>query len=257
MEYGTMIELEKEDEIPIVKLDNPPMNAICKELLDSLDETLNLLEDDEGIHVVIIEGVGKAFVAGADISEMIEMSPEEAEEFSKKGQELFNKIENFPVPVIAAVDGYALGGGMELAMACDIIIASDRSLFGQPEVGLGIIPGYGGTQRLPRIVGVKKAKELIFTGKKIDAEEAYEIGLINKVVNSENFMEEVMKLSKSISKNGPLAVKYAKIAINEGIQLDKGLKKEIKMFKKCFETEDQKIGMDAFLNKKEPEFKGK
>ena len=252
-----MIELEKIDEIPIVKLDNPPMNAICTELLDSLEETLNLLEDDEGIQVVIIEGVGKAFVAGADISEMNEMSPEEAEKFSKKGQELFNKIENFPVPVIAAVDGYALGGGMELAMACDLIIASDRSVFGQPEVSLGIIPGFGGTQRLPRIIGIKKAKELIFTGKKIGAKEAYEIGLINKLVDPENFMEEVMKLSKSISKNGPLAVKYAKRAINEGTQLDNRLDKEVEMFKKCFETEDQKIGMDAFLNKKDPEFKGK
>ncbi|MGM0405177.1 MAG: enoyl-CoA hydratase/isomerase family protein [Thermoplasmatota archaeon] len=252
-----MIGLEKDDDIPIIKIDNPPMNAICTELLDSLEKTLNLLEDDENIQVVIIEGVGKAFVAGADISEMIDMSPKDAEEFSKKGQELFNKIENFPVPVIAAVDGYALGGGMELAMACDIIIASDRSLFGQPEVGLGVIPGFGGTQRLPRIVGAKKAKELIFTGKKIDAKEAYEIGLTNKIVDPENLMEEVMKLSKSISKNGPLAVKYAKRAINEGGLLDKASYKEIEMFKKCFETEDQKIGMDAFLNKKEPEFKGK
>jgi len=252
-----MIELEKEDEIPIVKLDNPPMNAICTELLDSLEKTLDLLEDDEGIKVVIIEGVGKAFVAGADISEMKDMSPEEAGKFSKKGQELFNKIENLPVPVIAAVDGYALGGGMELAMACDMIVASGRSVFGQPEVGLGIIPGYGGTQRLPRIVGHKKAKELIFTGKKIDAEEAYEIGLINKLVDTENFTDEVMELSKTISKNGPLAVKYAKEAINEVSHLDKGFDKEVEMFKKCFETQDQKIGMDAFLNKKEPEFKGK
>ncbi len=251
-----MIELEKDDQIPVIKLDNPPLNAICTELLDGLEKTLDLLEDDEGVQVVVIEGVGKAFVAGADISEMKDMSPEEAEEFSKKGQEVFSKIENFHVPVIAAVDGYALGGGMELAIACDIIIASGRSVFGQPEVGLGIIPGYGGTQRLPRIVGVKKAKELIFTGKKIDAEEAYEIGLINKVVAPENFTDEVMSLSKSISKNGPLAVKYSKRAINQGTQLN-NLDKEVEMFRKCFETQDQKIGMDAFLDKEEPEFKGK
>ncbi|MFW5904017.1 MAG: enoyl-CoA hydratase/isomerase family protein [Candidatus Saliniplasma sp.] len=254
-----MIELEKDDEIPVIKIDNPPMNAICTELLDDLSKTLDLLEDDEGIRVIVLTGVGKAFVAGADIAEMKDMSPKRAEEFSKRGQELFQRIDEFSVPVIAAVDGYALGGGMELAMSCDIIITSERSVFGQPEVGLGVIPGFGGTQRLPRIVGIKKAKELIMTGKKIDAEEAGKIGLVNMIIDSENFMEEVIKVSKTISKNGPLSVKYAKRAINEGsrVKINKGLDIEAEMFKKCFETEDQKTGMDAFLNKKEPEFKGK
>ncbi|MFO7792359.1 MAG: enoyl-CoA hydratase-related protein [Candidatus Saliniplasma sp.] len=254
-------ELVKEEDIAIVKLDNPPMNAICSALLDSLENTLNSLENDEEIRAMVLTGEGKAFVAGADISEMKDMNSEEAAKFSRKGQELFQRIEDFPVPVIAAVNGYALGGGMELAMACDLIVASERSVFGQPEVGLGVIPGFGGTQRLPHIVGSKKAKEMIFTGKKIDAEEAAKIGLANKVVDPDDLMDEVIKIAEKITKNGPLSVRYAKRAINEGnrwdVDVENPFEIEVKMFKKCFETEDQKIGMKAFLDKKEPDFKGK
>lgn len=253
-----MIDIEEKGDITIITLNNPPVNAVCTELLEELEEKLDSLKESKS-RAIIITGEGKSFVAGADISEMKDMSPVEAEEFSRKGHRVFTKIENFPKPIIAAINGFTLGGGLEIAMSCDILIASEKAKFGQPEVGLGLIPGFGGTQRLTRIVGPKKAKELIFTAEKISADQAYEINLINKVVKPDDLMEECEKTANAISKNAPLAVKHAKKAINEGsdIKIEEGLKIETEEFRECFKTEDVKEGLNAFMNKKEPEFKGK
>lgn len=253
-----MIDIEKKDTFVKLTLNNPPVNAICTELLDELDEKLESLKDSDS-RVIIITGEGKSFVAGADISEMKDMSPEEAKDFSEKGHRIFNKLENFPKPVIAAINGFALGGGLEIALSCDILIASEKAKFGQPEVGLGLIPGFGGTQRLTRTVGPKKAKELIFTANRIDADKAYEIGLVNKVVKPEKLMEECENIAITISKNAPLAIQHAKKAINEGsdIKIKEALKIEAEEFKECFKTEDHEEGLNAFINKEEPEFKGK
>lgn len=253
-----MIDIEEEDKFTKLTLDNPPVNAICTELLDELDEKLDSLMESDS-RAVIITGKGKSFVAGADISEMKDMSPEEAKDFSKKGHRVFTKLENFPKPVIAAINGFALGGGLEIALSCDILIASEKAKFGQPEVGLGLIPGFGGTQRLTRTVGPKKAKELIFTADRIDAGKAYEIGLVNRVVKPEELMNECENIARKIGKNAPLAIQHAKRAIDEGsdIKLEEALNIEAEEFKECFKTEDVKEGLDAFINKKEPEFKGK
>ncbi|MBS3782678.1 MAG: enoyl-CoA hydratase/isomerase family protein [Candidatus Thermoplasmatota archaeon] len=252
-----MIEIERKDHVTIIELNNPPVNAVCNELLDELDEKLDKVENDES-RAVIMTGKGKAFVGGADIKEMKGMGPKEAKEFSQKGQSVFNRIENFPKPVIAAVNGFALGGGTEIAMSCDFIIASEKAQFGQPEVGLGLIPGFGGTQRLARLIGMGPAKELIFTGKRIDAEEAERLGLANHVVEADELMDFSHEIAEEISSNGPLAVRYAKSSMNEGIKvpLDEGLKIESKQFKRCFKTEDHEEGLDAFIEKREPEFKG-
>lgn len=253
-----MIDVEERDNFDILILNNPPVNAICTELLEELDDTLDSLEKKES-RALIITGEGKSFVAGADISEMKDMTPLEAENFSNKGHRIFSKLENFPKPVIAAVNGFALGGGLEIALSCDIIVASEEAQFGQPEVGLGIIPGFGGTQRLTRTVGPKKAKELIFTADRINAKKAYEIGLVNRVVQPDELMDECKDIASSISKNAPLAVQHAKKAINEGsdIQIDEAMKIEAKEFKECFKTEDHKEGLKAFIEKNEPKFKGK
>jgi len=253
-----MIEIEDKGEINILTLNNPPVNAICSELLEELDETLDSLKDKDS-RAIIITGKGKSFVAGADISEMKDMTPEEAEEFSKEGHRIFTKLETFPKPIIAAINGFALGGGLELALSCDILIASEKAQFGQPEVGLGLIPGFGGTQRLTRTVGPKKAKELIFTAERIQADEAYKIGLVNKVVKTEGLMDKCEEIAKNISKNAPLAVRHAKKAINEGsdIKIKEALEIESEEFKECFKTEDHKEGLHAFLEKNEPDFKGK
>ena len=207
--------------------------------------------------VLVITGEGKAFVAGADISEMAHLSESEGLAFGKRGARDFKKIEDLPFPVIAAVNGFALGGGCELAMACDIRIASAKARFGQPEVGLGIIPGFSGTYRLPKLVGQGIAKELIYTGKMIGADEALRIGLVNSVVVPEELMNAVDALITQILKNAPIAVGYAKTCINENydLDIDESLALENQYFAKCFATTDQKEGMDAFLNKRPAVFK--
>jgi enoyl-CoA hydratase len=218
------------------------------------------LEQNEDVLVVILRGGGeKAFVAGADIKQFPSMDPAVAEKFSSEGQDVFNRIEDFRGPVIALIQGFALGGGCELAMACDIRVASEDAKLGQPEINLAIIPGYGGTQRMPRLIPSGKAKELIYTGEMIDAAEAMRIGLVDRVVKREDLLDEAGKLATKILEKGPLAIKAAKKAINEGlaVPLKEGLKLEARYFGGLFSTEDKDEGARAFLEKRKPVFKGK
>jgi enoyl-CoA hydratase len=250
--------LKKERHIGILSINRPnALNALNSLVLDELKDAIELINNDEDIHVLIFTGEGRAFVAGADIGEMKSMNPVEARAFAEKGISLFRKIELMEKPVIAAVNGFALGGGCELSMCCDIRIASEKAKFGQPEVGIGITPGFAGTQRLPRLIGEGRAKELIFTCDVIGADEAYRIGLVNKVVPAEELMTVAMELANKIVQKSQLAVRYAKTAINRGIEtdLDTGMSIEKDLFGLCFATEDQKEGMGAFLEKRTPEYK--
>ena len=231
------------------------LNALNNQVLDDLNECLDNIDLDT-VRCVIITGAGKkSFVAGADIAYMRGLSKEEGAKFAKKGNDVFLKVESFPMPTITAVNGFALGGGCELSMACDMRYAADNALFGQPETGLGITPGFGGTQRLARIVGASKAKEMIFTAKKITAEEALDIGLVDVVVPRESLMEKCNELAHRIAKNAPIAVRASKRAINEGLQVDieQGAAIEEKMFGSCFETVDVTNAMTAFVEKRKPE----
>jgi len=251
------IKYEKEEHTAIITINRPDvLNALNTETLKELQCAVYQVKDNKDIRVLIITGEGKAFVAGGDIAEMSEFTPDNAYNFSKLGNDVFLEIQNLPVPVIAAVNGYALGGGCELAMSCDIRWASDKAKFGQPEVGLGLIPGFGGTQRLARIVGMGRAKELIFTGKMISAQEAFEIGLVNKVLSVDNLIGEVKKLAEEIASRGPFAVKLAKRTINTGINLDieDALKLEEEAFGMVFSSPQAKEGTKAFLEKRPPNF---
>lgn len=252
--------LKKEDKIGILSFNRPKaLNAINSKVLNELDKALDEVMADDEIYVLIITGEGKAFVAGADIAEMKDKTPGEARQFAEVGMKVFRKIELMEKPVIAAVNGFALGGGCELAMSCDIRIASIKAKFGQPEVGLGITPGFAGTQRLPRLVGTAKAKELIFTGDIISAEEAEKIGLVNKVIEPEKLLEEAIGLARRIVKNAQGSVRYAKTAINRGIETDieTGMLIEKDIFGLCFTLNDQKEGMTAFLEKRKADFNNK
>ena len=239
--------------VGIVTIDRPKaLNALNSQVLEELEATFDAI-DVENIRAVIVTGGGeKSFVAGADIAEMSSQTVEQGEAFGKKGNDIFLKIESFPLPVIAAVNGFALGGGCELSMSCDIRICSDNAMFGQPEVGLGITPGFGGTQRLGRIVGMGMAKQLIFTAKNIKAEEALRIGLVNAVYTQEELMPAAMKMANQIAANAPIAVRACKQAMNEGISvpIDEAVAIESKCFGKCFQTHDQIEGMSAFLEKR-------
>ncbi len=250
------ISYEVVDQVGIITINRPKaLNALNSSVLKELDTTLNAVNQEE-VRVLIITGAGeKAFVAGADIGEMSQLTKEEGEAFGRKGNHIFRKIETFPLPVIAAVNGFALGGGCELCMSCDIRLCSENAVFGQPEVGLGITPGFGGTQRLARIVGIGKAKEMIYGGRNIKAEEAYRIGLVNQILPLEELMPAAMKLALTIAKNAPIAVRNCKKAINEGIHMnmEQAIITEEKLFGDCFETEDQKEGMTAFLEKRKVE----
>lgn len=246
------------------------LNALNSQVLDELNETLDAVNLDE-VRALIITGAGsKSFVAGADIGEMSTLTKAEGEAFGKKGNDVFRKIETFPIPVIAAVNGFALGGGCEISMSCDIRIASDNAVFGQPEVGLGITPGFGGTQRLARLVGAGMAKQMIYTARNIKAAEALRIGLVNEVYSEETDAEgnvvktagEVLmaaaeKLASTIAKNAPIAVRNCKKAINDGLEvpMDEAIVIEEKLFGDCFETEDQKYGMAFFLDKNKEKVK--
>ena len=246
------IRYEEEDEIAILTINRPKaLNALNSQVLEELNQILDNINLGK-IKVLIITGEGeKSFVAGADISEMSILSKKEAEDFSKKGNDIFRKIENLSIPVIAAVNGFALGGGCELAMSCDIRVCSDNAIFGQPEVNLGIIPGFGGTQRLPRLIGASMAKQIIFTGKNIKAEEALRFGLVNAIYQQNVLLSEAKKLAQEISKNSLYAIKNSKKSVNEGLQvdIDNGIKIEENYFGDCFETSEQKIRMENFLKK--------
>jgi len=248
--------LQKEKGMAIVTIERPPLNLLNSQTLLELKKVWEDLEKDNS-KVVILTGVGKAFVAGADIKEMKDKDPSQANEFAKLGQAIFNRIEDLEKPVICAVNGLALGGGLELVMSCDIIIASEEAKFGQPEVGLGLIPGWGATQKLPRIIGRNMAKELILTGEVIDANEALRIGLVSKVVKSEDLMEETKKLAGKIISKAPIPLRLAKSLINKSfdINLKEGLSLESKAFGLCFSTKDRKEGMNAFMEKREPKFR--
>ena len=254
--------IAKEGHVATITINRPKaLNALSTAVLTDLNAALDEVAADQDVYALIITGAGeKSFVAGADIAEMKDKSVEEAAEYGKFGNAVFRKIETFRCPVIAAVNGFVLGGGCELAMSCDIRVASENAVFGQPEVGLGITPGFGGTQRLARLVGAGIAKEMIYTARNIKADRAAQIGLVNKVVAAEELSATVMKMAQGIAKNAPIAVAYAKKAINNGLQtdIDSGIAIEVEEFSNCFATEDQTYGMTCFLEKvKEKEFSNK
>ena len=246
------ITYEQEEFVGIITINRPKaLNALNSSVLDELNETLDNI-DINTTRCLILTGAGdKSFVAGADIGEMSTLSKAEGEAFGKKGNDVFRKLETFPIPVIAAINGFALGGGCEISLSCDIRICSDNAVFGQPEVGLGITPGFGGTQRLARAIGVGMAKQMIYSARNIKADEAYRIGLVNAVYTQEELMPAAEKMAAGIAKNAPIAVRNCKKAINEGLDadMDEAIVIEEKLFGDCFETEDQRAGMGNFLEK--------
>ncbi|MBR5610347.1 MAG: enoyl-CoA hydratase/isomerase family protein [Bacteroidales bacterium] len=257
MEYQFLKYDNSREGIGVLTISSPAtLNALNSTILGELNAFVEEL-DQENTRVLVITGEGKAFVAGADISQMSGLYPEEGYKFGQFGAQVFKKIEDLEIPVIAAINGFALGGGCELAMACDIRIASAKAKFGQPEVNLGIIPGFSGTYRLSKLVGQGIAKELIYTGGMIGADEALRIGLVNKVVEPEALMDTVLAMAESILTSAPIAVKFAKKCINENYDLTalEAIELENKYFSKCFATADQKEGMAAFLGKRKAEFK--
>ena len=257
MEYN-FLKIEHNNGVTVLTISAPKtLNALNSSILKELNDFIDNLEPTT--RVLIITGDGeKSFVAGADISEMVHLNEAQGHEFGRLGAQVFRKIEVLPIPVIAAVNGFALGGGCELAMSCDIRICSANAKFGQPEVGLGIIPGFSGTYRLPKLIGQGYAKEMIYTGKVIRADEALRIGLVNAVYEPEELMDKAMEMAQMMLKNAPVAIRLAKQSINEGYDLDAddAIGLENKLFGQCFATKDQKEGMDAFLNKRKADFIG-
>ncbi len=254
------IKLEQEGFIGKLTISRPEaLNALNSQVLDELDKAIDEVSANKELRVLIVTGEGRSFVAGADIKEMATLSPIEGKEFGKKGLGVFRKLEKLEIPTIAAVNGFALGGGCELAMSCDFRIANEKATFGQPEVGLGILPGFGGTQRLQRLVGQGWAKYLIYTARNIKAPKALEIGLVQEVVPVDEFEERVNELANIVANNAPIGVRLAKEAINTGAQVDieSAIKIEENLFGLSFATEDQKAGMEAFVNKGKAEFQNK
>jgi enoyl-CoA hydratase len=255
------ITLEFRGHVGLVTIDRPKaLNALNAATLDELDDALAEAEAHLELRALILTGSGdKAFVAGADISEMASMTPLQAEDFAQRGQAVLNAVEDFPAPVIAAVNGYALGGGTELALACDIILCSPNAVFGQPEVKLGVLPGFGGTQRLARTIGPMHAREIIFTGRNVTATEAAAIGLVVRVVETEPVLEAAMELATVIANRAPVAVRLAKRSINENFNnaLPVALAAERSLFSLCFTTADQREGMAAFVEKRKAVFTGR
>lgn len=243
---------EQDGFVGVITINRPQaLNALNSQVLNDLEEVFNSVDLDT-TRALVLTGAGeKSFVAGADIGEMSTLTKSEGEAFGKKGNDIFRMIETFPIPVIAAVNGFALGGGCEIAMSCDFRFCSDNAIFGQPEVGLGITPGFGGTQRLARIVGVGIAKQLIYTARNIKAEQAKAIGLVNDVFPQEELLEQAKKVASIIAANAPIAVRNCKKAINDGLDatMDDAIVIEEKLFGDCFETEDQKAAMANFLEK--------
>ena len=254
------IRYEKNGNIGIATINRPEaLNALNSTVISELEMLISEVEKDTELGAFILTGEGRSFVAGADIGEQKPLDVAGGRKWGQRGSALFRRIEKLEIPTIAAVNGFALGGGCEIAMACDIILASEKARFGQPEVGLGITPGFSGTQRLPRRVGIAKAKELIFSGKHIKADEAKEIGLVNAVYAPEELMNGAIEMAKSFTKNAPIAVKYSKACIDRGMQMDidDGIALENELFAMCYATEDQKEGMGAFLEKRPAVFQNK
>ena len=253
----TNILLEKKGLYAVATINRPKaLNALNSEVLSDLDELVRTVSADADIRALVITGSGeKAFVAGADIGEMSTLTPAEGEAFGKHGNDVFRKLETLPIPTIAAVNGFALGGGCELSMSCDIRLCADTAVFGQPEAGLGITPGFGGTQRLARLVSPGMAKQLIYTAKNIKADEAYRIGLVNAVYPLDELLPAAEKMAETIAKNAPIAVRACKKAINEGLEakMDDAVVTQEKLFGSCFQTADQIEGMSAFLEKRKHE----
>ena len=253
----TNVLLEKKGNIAVATINRPKaLNALNSDVLTDLNELVDVVTADAEIRALVITGSGeKAFVAGADIGEMSTLTPAEGEAFGKHGNDVFRRIETLPIPTIAAINGFALGGGCELSMSCDIRICSEAAVFGQPEVGLGITPGFGGTQRLARLISPGMVKQLIYTAKNIKADEAYRIGLVNAVYPAEELMAAAEKLANTIAGNAPIAVRACKKAINDGLQvdMDQAIVIEEKLFGSCFKTADQIEGMGAFLEKRKHE----
>jgi len=252
-----LVLLNKDENIATLRINrSKAYNALSREIVDLIDDILEELRNDKGIRALIITG-DDHFAAGADIANMVERTPEEAKAFLFTGT--FEKLEKLEIPTIAAISGYALGGGLELALACDFRIASEDAQMGLPEINLGIMPGAGGTVRLPRLIGESKAKELIFLGNKISAEEAFRYGMVNNVFPKENLMEEALKLAKKLAKKAPIALGSAKKAIQsgDGKKRTEALKEESEIWSQLFSTHDQKEGMRAFLEKRKPQYQGK
>lgn len=260
MEFNNLI-VEFEDNLAYVYVNRPKaLNALNAETLTELKEAFTQLNENPQVSVIILTGSGeKAFVAGADIAFMKDLGAVDARSFAELGQATMSYIENMKKPVIAAVNGFALGGGCELAMCCDIRIGSENAKFGQPEVNLGVIPGFAGTQRLPRLVGKGIAKEILYTGDMLDASEAYRIGLLNKVVAQAELLDTAKAMARKIASKSSVAIELCKAAVNDGLEMEseKACAYEANLFALCFSTEDQKEGMSAFLEKRKAEFKGK
>lgn len=258
---GALIKISKEESVGILTLDNPPVNILNSQALQELDQAVDQMLADTSVKVVIFTGAGpNVFIAGADVKEIAKIdNAKQGEELALKGQGLINKLENAKKPFIAAINGVCLGGGNELAMACHMRIASDRAKFGQPEILLGIIPGFGGTQRMLRLCGLAKAREIILTGDNITAQEAFRIGLVNKVVPDGEVLKQSLGLAKKIAAKGRVAIELIQEAIHEGakLSLSDGLKLEARLFGKVAETQDKKEGVTAFLEKRQPKFQDK
>ena len=249
-----------EDGIAFVTINRPKaLNALNTATLNELSKAMDMVQEDKQVSVAVVTGEGRSFVAGADIGQMKDLNTVDGRDMTILGQKVFDKIENIDKPVIAAINGFALGGGCELSMSCDIRIASEKAKFGQPEVNLGIIPGYGGTQRLPRLVGKGMAKYLIYTGEMIDAHEALRIGLVQKVVAPEELLDKAIEIAKTIMGKAPIAIKMAKHAINKGLNVDlhSGVSYETEAYTTTFGTEDRVEGMTAFVEKRSAEFKNR
>ena len=255
------IDVKQCDNYALLVIDRPEkMNVINSTVIQEMKRSLLRLEEIKDVRALIITGRGeRAFAAGADVGEMKDLSPSKARDFAREGHQLMQQIEEFPRPVIAAVRGYALGGGQELMLACDLVIAGEGAEFGQPETSLGIMPGYGATQRLPRQIGERRAKYLLYTGERIPAERALKFGLINEVVPAERVQDRAEELAGTVASRAPVAVKLAKESINFGLNegIDKGTSHEINAFSLCFNTRDQSHGFEAFMEGEEPEFQGR
>lgn len=249
-----------ENKVAVVTISRPEaLNALNTQVIAELEQTVDMIEKNSDLSAMILTGEGRSFVAGADIGEQYPLDLSRGREWGQRGSAVMRRIEKLAIPTIAAVNGFALGGGCEIAMACDIILASEKAKFGQPEVGLGITPGFSGTQRLPRRVGAAMAKELIFSGKMISAVEAERIGLANHVYPADELMDKAMEMAEAFAKNAQIAVRYSKACIDRGMEtgIDEGIAMENELFAMCFATRDQKEGMKAFLEKRPASFENK